>query len=164
MKLPYQEGDWFAVPLPSGGFATGVVARTARQGKVLLGYFFGPRLPEPGALEDVKEQAAERAVLVARFGDLSLVQGEWPLLGRLQDWSRDEWPMPAFVNRDSLSGVAWRVEYADYDPSALVSRTALGAGGDHGLEVDRVCGAGSIELQLDRLLSDGAPRSDTPPS
>jgi hypothetical protein len=153
MKLPYQEGDWFAVPLPSGGFASGIVARTTTRGRVLLGYFFGPRRPGPGTVDDLNDPSAERAILVARFGDMSLIRGEWPILGRSQDWERDEWPMPAFVNRDPLSGRAWRIEYADDDPNALINRTPIAVAETAGLEVDRVCGAGSIEMQLDQLLS-----------
>ena len=158
MKLPYQEGDWFAVPLASGGFALGIVARTTKKGRVLLGYFFGPRRPVPESVDDLKEQFAEQAILVARFGDLSLVRKEWPILGRSRDWYRGKWPMLAFVNRDPLSGRAWRIEYADDDPNKLIGRTPISVSETIGIEMDRVCGAGAIEMQLDRLLSDAAVR------
>jgi hypothetical protein len=152
MKLPYREGDWFAVPLPSGGFATGIVARTTKKGRVLLGYFFGPRHLVPPRLEDLEGQSADGAILVAKFGDLSLIRGEWPVLGRCHGWIRGEWPMPMFINRDPLSGKAWRVEYADDDPNKLVDRTPIDPAEGKELETDRLCGAGSIETQLDRLL------------
>jgi len=44
MKSIYDEGSVFLIPLRDGGFARGVVARIAPKRKVLLGYFFGPRL------------------------------------------------------------------------------------------------------------------------
>ena len=37
-KLPYSEGDVFAVPLPDGGYGVGVVTRMDGKGSV-LGYF-----------------------------------------------------------------------------------------------------------------------------
>jgi hypothetical protein len=43
MKLPYSEGSVFVVPLRKGGCARGVIARASRRGRVILGYFFGPR-------------------------------------------------------------------------------------------------------------------------
>jgi hypothetical protein len=70
--------------------------------------------------------------------------------------------MPTFINRDPLSGKSWRIEYADDDPNALINRTAIRPGEDAGLEADRVCGAGSIETQLDRLLSDADDREQGP--
>ncbi len=44
MKPSYPDGSVFLVPLKDSGFARGVVARSAPGGKLLLGYFFGPRL------------------------------------------------------------------------------------------------------------------------
>src|SRR5213592_3499242 len=41
-KLPYREGDVFAVPLQDGAYGIGVVARMDREGAV-LGYFFDRR-------------------------------------------------------------------------------------------------------------------------
>ncbi len=75
MKLPYSEGCVFLVPLREGGYARGVVARAAPQGKVLFGYFFGPRIDSVGkiALEDL---VPGNEVLRVRFGDLGLIEGK----------------------------------------------------------------------------------------
>ena len=43
MMLCYKEGTWFAVPLLPNGFAVGRVARHAKKGLMILGYFFGPK-------------------------------------------------------------------------------------------------------------------------
>ena len=96
MKLPYQEGDWFAMPLPSGGFAVGTIARAAKGGKALLGYFFSPRRSAVPGVEDLESLDAPSAVVVARFGDLALIRDEWPILGRTAGWNRNLWSMPAF--------------------------------------------------------------------
>src|ERR1700736_2791876 len=107
MKLPYSEGSVFLVPLKTGGFARGVVARAPkRAGKVLLGYFFGPRVPSTNdALLSDLDPA--NAVLRIRFGDLHLIDGTWAIVGRVPNWDRSDWPMPDFVRRELLTTRAW---------------------------------------------------------
>src|SRR5687768_5375020 len=83
-RLPYKEGDWFAVPLRDGGWAVGRVARMPpppKRGIHLLGYFFGPRRDRVPALDDVADLAPEAAISIERFSDLGLVRGTWPVLG-----------------------------------------------------------------------------------
>jgi hypothetical protein len=87
MKLPYSEGSVFLVPLRNGGYARGVVARATAKGKTLFGYFFGPRIESTGStvLDDLNPA---NATLRIRFGDLGLINGAWPLLGRIPNWDR----------------------------------------------------------------------------
>lgn len=90
---PYSEGDWFAVPLRIGRYATGVVARSA-SGGILLGYFFGPRRVSIPTVNEVVQAAAKDSVLVERFADLGIIQHEWPIIGATPNWNRDSWPVP----------------------------------------------------------------------
>ena len=115
MKLSYAEGSVFLIPLRKGGFGRGVVARSAPRGKVLLGYFFGPRL-EAKARATLDGLGPEFAVARARFGDLGLINGDWPVIGKVANWDRTSWPMPDFVRREPISGKAWLVRYSDADP------------------------------------------------
>lgn len=119
MKLPYREGSWFALPLRQGGFAVGVVARAGSEGKVILGYFFGPRRTSVPTIAEVENLMPSSAIHVVRFGDLSLMRGEWPILGESTSWKRADWPMPPFVRRSDLSRNAWRVHYSDSDPNSI---------------------------------------------
>lgn len=151
MKLPYSEGSTFLVPLKSGGYARGIVARAGPKGKILMGYFFGPRLelPADATIDDLR---ASSAVLRARFGDLGLIKGRWPVLGRPPTWNRSEWPIPAFVRRDPLGRLKpVLVQYSDDDPSSHVNEKPIDD--DTGLELDSLSGAGFVESQLDRILS-----------
>lgn len=117
--LPYQEGSCFAIPLRTGGFARGVVARMAPKGKVLLAYFFGPKLDIVPRLSEVDGLKAENAIQHLMVGDLGLINGEWPVLGAKTNWSLAEWPMRPLVRRDELSKRAWLVHYADADPNRV---------------------------------------------
>ncbi len=151
MKLPYREGTWFGVPLRKGGFAVGVVARATAKGKVILCYFFGPRRETVPPLGDIERLEPTDSIRVIRVGDLSLIDGDWQIIGQATSWKRSDWPMPAFVRKDDLSRKAWRIQYSDDDPSAI----------DHGepehyestLERDAMFGAGAAEIVLTELLS-----------
>lgn len=151
MKLPYREGTWFAVPLRQGGFAPGVVARATTEGKVILCYFFGPRRNVIPALEDVEGLVPGKAICVVRIGDLSLIRGDWPIIGNPISWKRSEWPMPPFVRRDDLSLNAWRIQYSDDNPNAIDHEVPVQY--ESTLGRDAVLGAGAAELLLTKLLT-----------
>jgi hypothetical protein len=149
-KLPYREGDVFAVPLRNGGFSLGVVARSPGRGKVLLGYFFGEKFPSPPRPSDLPPLLPENALKAVKFGDLSLMTGEWPVVGHLQNWDRDNWPMPKFIRRAPFTS-ARLVSYADDDPSKEVAEEPCNSDAE-GYEEDGLMGAGFVELLLTELL------------
>ena len=149
--LQYREGDFFAVPLREGGFATGLVARSGPKGRVLLGYFFGPRRTEPATLADVRRFVPGDAILVARFGDLSLQKQEWPIIGQAA-WNREMWPVPDFGRVDTVSGnLGWRVSYADDDPTVVDREIECSPGEALLLPRDSLLGSGAVEIKLSKL-------------
>lgn len=150
-RVRYSEGDWFAVPLRDGGYGLGVIAR-ANAGGVLLGYFFGPRRREVPALDDVKDLTPEEAVLVRKVGHLGITGGSWPILGRLEDWNRDAWPMPVFVRYEELTGRSFHVFYDDNDPIRLLREEKIAPGADEQGPRDGLMGAGYAEQALTSLL------------
>ncbi|PIT01756.1 hypothetical protein TSA1_13990 [Bradyrhizobium nitroreducens] len=151
MKLPYEEGSVFAMPLPNGGFARGVVARMPRNGKVLLGYFFGPHLEARGeaTLDDLHP---DLAVARIRFGDLGLIEGRWLILGNIPSWNRADWPFPDFVRRDPISRKAWLVRYVNDDPLRSVSELLSNYEDLQLLDSDGLFGAGAAEARISKLL------------
>lgn len=150
MKVPYSEGTLFAVPLRQGGFAVGVVARASIKGKVILSYFFGPHRTSVPSLAEVEKLKPSEAVRVLQVGDLSLLNGTWPIIGRGASWERSEWPMPVFVRKDPLSRKAWRVHYSDKDPNRIELEEPEPY--ESALECDALFGAGAAEVELTRLL------------
>ena len=139
----------FAVPLKRSGFAHGVAARVAPRGKIVFGYFFGPKTETPAAAGTELNPA--NAVLRVRFGDLGLINGEWPVIGTVPDWDRGRWPMPEFVRRDPLSGRVWIVRYADDNPTTVEEEHLADAECDGG--TDSLYGYGAVEIALTGLLS-----------
>lgn len=150
MKLPYQEGSIFVLPLKWGRYARGVVARKSPKGKVLFGYFFGPPLRSIRSVP-VDDLDPSNAILRVRFGDLGLVNGEWRVIGAIQAWDRALWPMPTFVRRDPLGKIKpIIVAYSDMDPLRLESEHSV----EHnpGLDPNTLYGYGSVETTLTKLL------------
>lgn len=151
--VTYGEGDWFAVPLRHGGFASGVIARSVpRQGRILIGYFFGPRRATIPQLEELAGLAPSDAILVRRFGDLALLRGTWPLLGKLPGWERAVWPTPAFRRFEELTGRSFKVIYDDADPSKLVREEIVDRYHLAAFAKDGLLGAGAVEVMLTGLL------------
>lgn len=144
------EGDWFAVPLREGGYALGVVARKGKPG-ILLGYFWGPRRDAVPALDEVRDLAPESAILIEQFGDLSLRDRTWPILGSLGSWDREKWPIPTFCRTDS-AGRSWKVFYGDDLVAHREERCSAEVAST--LRRDRLAGAGAAEIRLTELLRD----------
>jgi len=150
--LPYREGDWFAVPLRGGGYALGIAARLNGEGKV-LGYFFGPKREEIPVLADAVSLSPEQAIHVRFFGDLGLLDGTWPILGRLDTWQRSVWRMPAFGRYfPELKTPPFRIEYED-DTLRQIGETKITPEECQKLPRDGSSGFGAIEITLTKRLS-----------
>jgi hypothetical protein len=151
-RVPYDEGTWFAVPLRAGGYAVGLVARKSPEG-VLLGYFFGPRRDLVPSLSDLETLRPEETVLIRLFGDLGLLEGEWPIIGQSPTWDRRSWPLPQFGRIEEFTGRALRVEYDEENLARTVRETPATREEVEGLPLDGMSGYGALEKRLTRLLS-----------
>ncbi len=151
-QLPYREGSWFAVPLKNGGYGTGVVARMAPGGRIMLAYLFGPKRQTIASLAEVAGLRPGDAVRRLRTGDLGLVNRSWPVIGHFDDWDRDAWPMPPFIRRAETLKRAWRASYLDADPGKLEREESIPYDTDN-LESDSLYGYGATEILLTKLLN-----------
>jgi Immunity protein 26 len=153
--LPYQEGDWFAVPLAEEQWAAGRVARLHVGGKIAFAYLFGPFVRQP-PIEELAAHLPSEAVLIGRIGDQGLVRREWPVLGRA-DWRRDDWPLVPFRNVDPITKRVRRVEYED---GSLAAPTVWRAADDAmvGSPADTLYGHLSLQKRLSKMFtSEGRP-------
>jgi hypothetical protein len=146
-----EEGTWFAVPLRSKGFAVGLVARSSPDGGVVLAHFFKGVWDEVPSIQEIRAFKPADVARVLRVGDLGLIDGSWPIVGRDPEWRREDWTVPCFVRRDDLSRRAWSVKYSDRDANLVESESPTSY--DTTLERDALLGAGATEVVLTRLLS-----------
>jgi hypothetical protein len=156
-KIPYEEGDLFAVPL-SGGYAIGVIARCPPVGRILYGYFFGPRRSGVPRVGDAHGLRPQDAVAVKPFGDLKLLNNAWPVIGKIEPWRRADWPMRCFVRTDSISGSKYKVEYADDGSNREIKVSPCTQIEAECLTRDGIAGAGAVESILEGSLP---PASET---
>lgn len=119
----------------------------------MLGYFFGLRFDEPPGLSYVDELSAVDNALIQTFGDLGLIRGKWPVIGRLARWRREEWPMPAFGRHEELTGRYLRVEYDDDDPNSRPREVEISRDEFEQVPQDGLAGFGFVEARLTRLLA-----------
>lgn len=151
-SLPYREGTLFAVPLKSGGYGVGLVARIAPKGKIILVYLFGSKhlqLPNADELISANPDDATRRL---RCSDLGLINRKWTIIGEKKIWEAEKWPMPKFFHKDSLSSRIFIREYSDSDPSKL-DRQYNTASVEANLEPDGLHGYELVESILTKQLN-----------
>jgi hypothetical protein len=151
-KLPYREGDVFSVPLTSGKFSVGVIARADKKGKVVLAYFFDIKLSENFNLKLLPEMNVNNAIFVKRIGDLGLISGDWKIVGSLDNWHRDQWPIPKFLRKPVGDNQGWIVTYGD-DNLLVPASEERCAKEDLEMDRDGIAGAGFVEKTLSKLLN-----------
>ena len=155
-RVRYVEGQWFAIPLRNGGYATGRLVRGSIKTHGGLGYFFGPILAEPADVAVVALLKPGQALFVAWFGGLYLYRGRWPLINSAAPFRRTDWPVPLFWQEiPLLPSSGWIIEYSQDDDGSAVelARTATSVSQRReGLQEGGVYGAEAIELRLNRVL------------
>jgi hypothetical protein len=102
-------------------------------------------------VNEVVQSAAKDAVLVEMFGDLGIIQHQWPIIGPTPNWNRDAWPVPHFARKDPISGDLYVVEYSD--SLQELCRKKVSQSDAIALPQDGLAGYGAVEIQLTKLLA-----------
>lgn len=150
-KINYEEGTVFAVPLRTGGFGRGLVCRLDGKG-IIYGVFFGPKCNK---IEDFKNALSipEAGIVLERtFGDLGIIKGEWPILGMLDSWKRENWPVPIFARIDEKAAKAWAAKY-DQNTLKFIDDKRIPIEDARKLPSEALSGAGAIEILLTKCLA-----------
>lgn len=155
--IRYSEGQWFAVPLLKDGYAIGIIVRGSYKTKGGLGYFFGPKYENIPADEATWEKKPGEAILIARFGDLGIINGRWPLIESTRPFSKEEWSIPKFgLEVSLLPGKGFIREYGQNDTGELIliKEEPVDAKDIVDLPEDSSMGDGAVEIRLTKLLCD----------
>ena len=147
-KLLYKMGDIFALPLRNGrGFCLGVIAGMPKSGKVLLGYFYDKIYTKAPSKDEVPDLKPEDAIRIWQFGDLSLYNHEWPIVGHINDFKPQEWPSPKFFRESMLQ----LVTYSNDDPRKEI-KVERYIPSSKNYESDSLWGAGAVEIMMTKII------------
>ena len=143
-------GSVFLVPLRDTGYGIGVMARNTGNGDC-LGYFFGPRVDDAAkaSLDGIQPDCA---VLVGFFGDLDLIRGTWIVIGEMNSWKAENWPVPEMVR--IVDGKAILSAYDDN--LQFVGEREISLSESSLYPRDRMMGSGAVEIRLTKLIGDEA--------
>jgi Immunity protein 26 len=149
-KQKVEEGDVFAVPLRSGGFAVGLVAR--RYKTIGLGYFFNKVFPSIASIEEEANINNLKIEFIGRFGTLGIVDREWPILklNNSLHFKKEGWPIPIFKMQDPITERYFAVIYGD----TLVNETIYPIEREEAEKLfsHTLYGHVSLEKKLDSIL------------
>ena len=155
-KINYAEGNCFAVPLCEGGYARGVVARMNKKGFV-LGYFFGPKFTKLDDVRVTPDMIPANSIDVTLFSYLGLVTNEWTVIGKIDPWIREDWPIPIFGFVEPILKKWGELRYtSEKDLSSIPAysqRVSVEEASQH-LE-SGLSGAEAVERYLAHILRDG---------
>ncbi|MFQ3246376.1 MAG: hypothetical protein ACI9SP_003028 [Arenicella sp.] len=151
-KINYSEGDCFSIPLREGGFGCGVVTRMDGNG-IVFGYFFGPKVTTVAEISG-NDLGIEQSIFCGQFGDLGFLNREWEVIGRVPNWSREQWSMPLFLRFDDNASTGCLSEY-DEDSLKCIDekKVQLSSIDIQNYPKDSVMGYGFVEIKLTKLLS-----------
>jgi hypothetical protein len=94
-ELPYKEGDFFAVPLKTGGYGIGIAVCVGPRG-TLVGRFFGPVRDSVPAISELENLTETDSIHIEHFRDDGLRDGSWSVIGQHPLWDSYNWPIPRF--------------------------------------------------------------------
>ena len=152
-KVKYKEGDWIALPLVRrGGWGLGLIARC--KAPAIIGYFFGPRRPEPPTMADTAGLRREDALIAVDVGDLGFLKDEWLVIGHQPNWNRADWPIPLFVTKDGPRLELCTVD--ENDPSRILHYEPITQeeAERRGAVLKDIYGYKALSITIDKLLAE----------
>ena len=84
---------------------------------------------------------------------LGLLRGEWPVLGKVDPWEREAWPVPVFVRRSVVSNTPKKVIYREPDFNIEAEILPCTEEEARQLPKDGILGYGAVEIRLTTLLT-----------
>jgi hypothetical protein len=142
-KRNYSEGDLFCVPTERFGWVRGIVARRDA-GAFIFGYFLEPPVAIPSAPSE--KVTISDAFYCKIFRGDEIHDGSWPIVGKVSDWRRDEWPVPPMLLSGSGSVAFFDDDLVNYRTVSIAEHgtTPMVEGGH--------AGALFIAARLDMVL------------
>lgn len=159
----YKQGTLFRIPLDDEREAIGLIVIRSEKGGIMYGYFFENKeeLYEGDFNRIIKN---ERCLLKARFGDLHLRDGTWPIIDGItyaipNEWAEDHFTRKLHDYEKRQFGPEynyWMIKYSHHNLAHETAR-APSVIQDRTMPRDGLLGAGAVEAALKALLSGRTP-------
>jgi hypothetical protein len=146
-KETIKEGQLFAVPV-GNRFAIGLIARYVDDG--ILAYFFNRQYEKLPGLSEITI-SKENIIYIKIASSLGLEKGRWPILGVVENWNRNDWPVPVFYRIGSIDDAIYRIYYDD-NLTEIKREFAGDLTSIEGLPKYGVAGYGFVEKKLDDIF------------
>ncbi len=79
------------------------------------------------------------------------MNNEWKIITSIDNFKREDWPMPKFLRREEFTGRSLLITYADDNPGKEVAEEVCRPE-TTGYPADGLCGAGYVEIVLTERL------------
>jgi hypothetical protein len=153
MKKMNLEGSVFIVPLLKEGYGLGLVARHYKHGTLF--YFFKDKLIEKINLTPLDKINKENILWVTLAGDAAFTKKTWTVLGVLDNWKKEDWPVPVFKTTDILRGFPIAVYYdeklEEIERKKITEKESSRLQWQNG-----IAGTGFVEDELSELLENSS--------
>jgi Immunity protein 26 len=110
-------GTWFAVTLPGGGYGVALVARrrpSTRRYKEIFVYIFCPQFGTVEEIGDVQRFKAGDQIALTFTYDQGMLDGKWPIIGRMEPFNAEGWPLPLIKSGPFGGGPDWKRRFEIY--------------------------------------------------
>ena len=118
-RITSDNGDLFIVQQGDRRIALGLIARGGKRASK-VGYFFRIELYDNAPDKTKLKLEPEQAIWIEKFGDLHILRGKWPIVGKLKGFTREAWPMPVFARHSDIHNVDYISTYDENDVSRLI--------------------------------------------
>jgi Immunity protein 26 len=151
-KLRYKNGSIFTVPLRTKGYAIGLIVRNYEG--YILGYFLNRVFENIPNLDSVKDLfITENISYISIHGSMGLRNKEWIIIGLMDNFNEECWPIPEFKKEVMLLDKTWYgVTYDEtFSITTSVERKITEIESKN-MPEDGFAGHGFVEIKLTNLL------------
>lgn len=150
-KSDINEGDLCLIPLIDGTSVLSLIVRIDRKYGFVLLYVFDLRHNQLIQEYNVSLLKA-KTQRIFRTGDNALLDGRWPIIGKLESWIRAEWPMPVFVLHLEITDEWVARTYSEEALMHMLSSRKATPEEIRSCPEDRIYGCLSVEKHLNQAF------------
>lgn len=150
-KVKYVDGDIFVFPLRNNGFGVGLIAHHNKG--MIVGYFLNEKFKRIPKTDELNLKFEKKNIIyICIFGQLGLKNEEWKLIGRLDKFKKEDWPIPEFKRSVMFLEETWLGVSYDKELSIDTIERKITKEVAENMPDDGLAGHGFVEIKMTKLL------------